>query len=57
MQTQFAWQMGLKLSLHPRDLVRRLPKAYDYFSCGKVKPGEMHTLVLYLAGEGSQALT
>jgi pimeloyl-ACP methyl ester carboxylesterase len=54
---QIAWRMGLKISLHPRDLARRLAKAYDYFMFGKVKPSQIYAPTLCLAGEGEAKIT
>jgi pimeloyl-ACP methyl ester carboxylesterase len=54
---QIAWRMGLNISLHPRDLARRLAKAYDYLMFGKVRPSEIHAPVLCLAGAGEARIT
>jgi pimeloyl-ACP methyl ester carboxylesterase len=54
---QIAWRMGLRISLHPRDLARRLAKAYDYLRFGKVQLSEIALPVLCLAGEGEAKIT
>jgi hypothetical protein len=54
---QIAWRMGLRISLHPGDILRRLAKAYDYFAFGKVDPGEIQCPTLCLAGEGEAPIT
>jgi hypothetical protein len=55
--SQIIWRFGLKLSLHPRDIGRRLTKAYRYLRYGKVKPAEVQCPVLCLAGEGEAPIT
>lgn len=54
---QIAWRFGLKVSLRPGDLGRRLRKAYGYLRYGKVNPREVRCPVLCLAGEGEAPIT
>ncbi len=54
---QIAWRMGLKISRNPRDIIRRIAKAYDYFMFGKAKPSKIHCPTLCIAGEGEAKIT
>ena len=54
---QIVWRMGLKISLHPRDLARRVAKAYDYLVYGKADPRKIVCPSLCLAGEGEAPIT
>lgn len=54
---QIAWRMGLRISPHPRDILRRLTKAYDYFRFGKIDPRGIHCPTLCLLGESEAKIT
>ena len=54
---QIVWRMGLRISLNPRDVGRRMAKAYDYFVYGKADPRKISCPVLCLAGEGEAPIT
>lgn len=54
---QIAWRFGLKLNLKPRNLLRRIAKAYDYFMHGKVKLSQIQSPTLCMAGEGEPQIT
>lgn len=54
---QIVWRMGLRLSLHPRDLARRVAKAYEYLVYGTVDPRKIPCPTLCLAGEGEAPIT
>jgi pimeloyl-ACP methyl ester carboxylesterase len=54
---QIVWRMGLKISLNPRDLARRVAKAYDYLVYGKADPRKIVCPSLCLAGEGEAPIT
>ncbi len=54
---QIVWRMGLRISFNPRDIARRLAKAYDYFFYGKADPRRVTCPTLLLAGEGEAAIT
>jgi pimeloyl-ACP methyl ester carboxylesterase len=54
---QIVWRMGLKISLNPRDIARRVAKAYDYLVYGKADPHKIQCPTLCLAGEGEAPIT
>lgn len=54
---QIVWRMGLKISFNPKDIARRMGKAYDYFFHGKADPRKITCPTLLLAGEGEAAVT
>jgi pimeloyl-ACP methyl ester carboxylesterase len=54
---QIVWRMGLRISFDPRDIARRLGKAYDYLFNGRADPAKIARPVLCLAGEGEAAVT
>ncbi len=54
---QIVWRMGLRISWNPRDIARRMGKAYDYYFHGKVDPREIEGPVLMLAGEDEAPIT
>lgn len=54
---QIVWRMGLRLSLNPRDIARRVAKAYDYLVYGRVDPRTIRCPTLCLAGEGEAPIT
>ncbi|MHB1132356.1 MAG: alpha/beta hydrolase family protein [Chloroflexota bacterium] len=54
---QIAWRFGLKVSLRPSDLWKRLVKAYQYLFYGKTNLGDIRCPVLCLAGEGEARIT
>ena len=54
---QVAWRFGLKISLKPRDLWRRMAKAYDYLMHGKARPSQIQCPTLCMAGEGEPNIT
>ncbi|GMV52187.1 MAG: dipeptidyl aminopeptidase [Nitrospira sp.] len=54
---QIVWRMGLRISFHPRDIARRIAKAYDYLVYGKVDPRKILCPTLCLAGEGEAPIT
>ncbi|MCC6613020.1 MAG: alpha/beta fold hydrolase [Anaerolineae bacterium] len=54
---QIVWRMGLKISFNPRDIARRLGKAYDYFFHGKADPRKIACPALLMAGEGEAPIT
>jgi pimeloyl-ACP methyl ester carboxylesterase len=54
---QIVWRMGLKISFNPRDIARRVGKAYDYFVYGKADPRKILCPTLCLAGEGEAPVT
>lgn len=54
---QIAWRMGLRISLRPRDLLRRFAKAYDYLAYGRANPRAIACPTLCLAGEGEAPVT
>jgi pimeloyl-ACP methyl ester carboxylesterase len=54
---QIVWRMGLKVSFNPKDIARRMSKAYDYFFNGKADPRKILCPTLCLAGEGEAAVT
>lgn len=54
---QIAWRMGLRLSVDPQSIMRRLAKAYDYFAHGAVDPGSITCPTLCLAGAGEASIT
>lgn len=54
---QIAWRMGLRLSVDPQSIVRRLAKAYDYLTHGAVDPGRITCPTLCLAGAGEAPIT
>lgn len=55
--SQIAWRMGLKISLNPMDIARRIGKAYDYLVNGRVDPSQVPCPVLCLAGQGEAPVT
>jgi pimeloyl-ACP methyl ester carboxylesterase len=54
---QIVWRMGLKISFNPRDIARRVAKAYDYLVYGKANPQRIACPMLCLAGEGEAPIT
>jgi pimeloyl-ACP methyl ester carboxylesterase len=54
---QIVWRMGLKISFNPKDIARRMSKAYDYFFNGKADPRRIPCPTLCLAGEGEAPIT
>lgn len=54
---QIAWRMGLRISFNPRDIARRVAKAYDYLVYGKADPRKILCPTLCLAGEGEAPIT
>lgn len=54
---QMAWRFGLKISLRPGDLWRRMVKAYQYYRYGKADLSRIRCPVLCLAGEGEAKIT
>jgi pimeloyl-ACP methyl ester carboxylesterase len=54
---QIVWRMGLRISLHPRDIARRFAKAYDYLTHGMADPRKIGCPTLCLAGEGEAPIT
>jgi len=54
---QIVWRMGLKISFHPRDIARRIGKAYDYFFYGRANPRQILCPALLLAGAGEAPIT
>jgi hypothetical protein len=54
---QIVWRMGLKISFNPRDIARRMAKAYDYLVHGKASPRRIPCPTLCLAGEGEAPIT
>ena len=54
---QIVWRMGLRISFHPRDIARRVAKAYDYLVYGRADPGKIACPTLCLAGEGEAPIT
>lgn len=54
---QIVWRMGLKISFNPRDIARRVAKAYDYLVYGRVDPRKILCPTLCLAGEGEAPIT
>lgn len=54
---QIVWRMGLRISFDPRDIARRVAKAYDYLVYGKVDPRKILCPTLCLAGEGEAPIT
>jgi pimeloyl-ACP methyl ester carboxylesterase len=54
---QIVWRMGLRISLDPRDIGRRLARAYDYLVNGRVDPRRILCPTLCLAGEGEAPVT
>ncbi len=55
--SQIAWRMGLKISLNPADIGRRMGKAYNYFVHGKARLSRIECPALLLAGEGEAPIT
>lgn len=54
---QIVWRMGLRISFNPRDIARRMAKAYDYFFNGRADPRKIPCPALLLAGEGEAPVT
>jgi alpha-beta hydrolase superfamily lysophospholipase len=54
---QIVWRMGLKISFNPKDITRRMRKAYGYFFHGKADPRKITCPTLLLAGEGEAPVT
>jgi pimeloyl-ACP methyl ester carboxylesterase len=54
---QIVWRMGLRISFHPGDIGRRIAKAYDYLTHGRVDPRRVPCPTLCLAGEGEAPIT
>lgn len=54
---QIVWRMGLKISFNPRDIARRMGKAYDYFFNGRADLRQITCPALCLAGEGEAPIT
>ena len=54
---QIAWRMGLRISFNPRDIARRIAKAYDYLVYGRADPRKVPCPTLCLAGEGEAPIT
>lgn len=54
---QIVWRMGLRISFNPRDIARRVAKAYDYLVYGKADPRKTLCPTLCLAGEGEAPIT
>ncbi|MFO7169420.1 MAG: alpha/beta fold hydrolase [Chloroflexota bacterium] len=54
---QIVWRMGLRISLNPRDIARRVAKAYDYLVYGTSDPRQISCPTLCLAGEGEAPIT
>lgn len=54
---QIAWRMGLRISPNPKDILKRMAKAYDYLRHGKTRPSEIQIPTLCLAGEGEAKIT
>lgn len=54
---QIAWRFGLKLSLNPGDILRRIIKAYQYLRYGRTKVSRIHCPTLCMAGEGEPDIT
>jgi pimeloyl-ACP methyl ester carboxylesterase len=54
---QIVWRMGLRISFNPRDIARRLAKAYDYLAHGRANPRRIACPMLCLAGEGEAPIT
>jgi pimeloyl-ACP methyl ester carboxylesterase len=54
---QIVWRMGLRISLNPRDIARRIAKAYDYLVHGTADPRKIQCPTLCLAGEGEAPIT
>jgi pimeloyl-ACP methyl ester carboxylesterase len=54
---QIVWRMGLRISFDPRDIARRIGKAYDYLFYGRADPRQIPCPVLCLAGEGEAPIT
>lgn len=54
---QIVWRMGLRISFNPRDIGRRIAKAYDYFVHGRADPRKIACPTLCLAGAGEAPIT
>ncbi len=54
---QIVWRMGLRISLNPRDIARRVAKAYDYLVYGRADPRKIVCPTLCLAGAGEAPIT
>jgi pimeloyl-ACP methyl ester carboxylesterase len=54
---QIVWRMGLRISFNPRDIGRRIAKAYDYLVYGRADPRKIPCPTLCLAGEGEAPIT
>jgi pimeloyl-ACP methyl ester carboxylesterase len=54
---QIVWRMGLRISINPRDIVRRIGKAYDYYFHGKADPTQIACPTLCLAGSAEAPVT
>jgi pimeloyl-ACP methyl ester carboxylesterase len=54
---QIAWRFGLKVSLNPRDIGRRMVKAYQYLTQGRADLSKITCPVLCLAGESEAKIT
>jgi pimeloyl-ACP methyl ester carboxylesterase len=54
---QMTWRFGLKISPHPRDIWRRMVKAYQYLFQGKADMRRVPCPVLLMAGEGEAKIT
>lgn len=54
---QIAWRFGLKLSLNPGDILRRIVKAYQYLRYGRTDVSRIACPTLCMAGEGEPDIT
>jgi pimeloyl-ACP methyl ester carboxylesterase len=54
---QIVWRMGLRISFNPRDIARRMGKAYDYYFHGKADPAKIACPTLCLAGAAEAPVT
>lgn len=54
---QIAWRFGLKLSLNPSDILRRIVKAYQYLRYGRTNVTRIACPTLCIAGEGEPDIT
>ena len=54
---QIVWRMGLRISFNPRDIARRIGKAYDYYFHGRADPAKIACPALCLAGAAEAPVT
>lgn len=55
--SQIAFRFGVRISLNPVDIGRRVVKVYQYLTSGKTRVSDIRCPVLCLAGEGEAPIT